>query len=57
MKDLACSWIDKINLVNMAILPEPICRFNSTIIRIPTQFFTDMERAILNLFEKIKYPR
>ena len=56
LNNLPFSWIGRINIVKMAILPRAIYRFSAMSIKIPTEFFTDLERTILNFIRK-KKPR
>ena len=42
-KDSQFSWIGKINIVKVAILPKAFYRFSEILIKIPTPLFTELE--------------
>jgi hypothetical protein len=53
---LPCSWIGRINIVKMTILTKAIYKFKAIIIKIPSQFFLELERTMLKFICNNKNP-
>ena len=43
-RDIPCSWVGRINIVKMTIVPNTVYRFNAIHTKSPMAFFTELEQ-------------
>ena len=55
-RDVPFSWIGRICMMKMTILPKTIYRFNIITIIVPMAFLTQLQQKMLNLYGDTRDP-
>ena len=53
---IPCSWVGRISIVKMTILPNTIYRVNANTIKLPMTFLTELEKKIFTIHMETQKP-
>ena len=56
-REIPCSWIGRVNIVKMTILPKATYRFNAIPIKMPMAFSTELEKKVSQFVWKYEKPQ
>ena len=56
-RDIPCSWVGRINIVKMTMLPNANYIFNVILVKSPMAFSTELEQKISQFLWKHKRPQ
>ena len=56
-RDIPYSWIRRISIVKMTILPKAIYRFNTILIKLSITFITELQQRYLQFVQKHRRPQ